>query len=366
MTIDGGITIRAGSSGYNNLSDKPDLGVYETKAEFNVFATQISGTVTAQGTTINSLGQSITNIWAAGFLTEATGNTIWARRDGIISAINQTPESVTIMASRINLAGAVTFSMLNDAVFNEIYNKLTSGNVNFTDLSATLRTQINTMSTDIANKVSPSALKAFALSVNAGPTKADLAAALQTEITNKLTGSATAGVIGGVSKLADIMVNGYSLVVGGYIQAQYINVDALTVNNALKVGVFTANDYHLIGVSGTSNADITPFGMIVKGNYYEAGINLEYIYVKRNTTLSTTYSYNFQLSHLPGTGISERNAGIGLLKGSGSDWYLSTILQLSHMPALDTLNAHSTVANSIGTGNYAVRWDARTGCLYIG
>lgn len=44
----------------------------------------------------------------AGWVTTAEANTSWVRKDGIISAINQTAESVTIDASRINLNGAIT------------------------------------------------------------------------------------------------------------------------------------------------------------------------------------------------------------------------------------------------------------------
>jgi hypothetical protein len=156
-------------------------------ASLNVFANSISGTVTQLSTTVNSQGGRITTPEQAGFLTEATGNTLRARRDNIISVINQASESVTIMASKINPVGAVTFNMLNTQVYNEPYNKPTSGNVGLSDLSNALRTQIGNMSTDIANKVSASALKAFALAGNSGPTKTDLAAALQTEITGKLT-----------------------------------------------------------------------------------------------------------------------------------------------------------------------------------
>lgn len=44
----------------------------------------------------------------AGWVTTADANTLWVKKDGIISAINQTAESVTIDAERINLNGAIT------------------------------------------------------------------------------------------------------------------------------------------------------------------------------------------------------------------------------------------------------------------
>lgn len=44
----------------------------------------------------------------SGLLTTAYGNTLYAKKDGIISAINQSPESISINASKINLNGVVT------------------------------------------------------------------------------------------------------------------------------------------------------------------------------------------------------------------------------------------------------------------
>ena len=128
--IGGNIKILSGSSGYNNLIDKPDLGVFQTKAEFNVFANQISGTVTAHGTEINSLGQRVTTIESAGFITTAQGNTLWASKtlengNTIASLINQTATTIQIQASKINLQGQVTFSMLDTNAQNTINGKMT-------------------------------------------------------------------------------------------------------------------------------------------------------------------------------------------------------------------------------------------------
>lgn len=45
---------------------------------------------------------------ASGIVTTAYGNSLWAKKDGIISSINQSPESISINASKINLNGVVT------------------------------------------------------------------------------------------------------------------------------------------------------------------------------------------------------------------------------------------------------------------
>jgi hypothetical protein len=111
-TITGNLTITSGSSGYNNLTDKPDLGVYETKAEFNVFANSITATVSSISGTLDGIVEQ-----SAGWITTDTGNTLWANKtmengSTIISVINQTAESILISASKVNLVGAVSFSML--------------------------------------------------------------------------------------------------------------------------------------------------------------------------------------------------------------------------------------------------------------
>jgi hypothetical protein len=279
--IQGNIQIKSGSSGYVNLSDKPDLGVYQTKSEFNVFANQISGTVTQLSTTVNSQDSRITTLEQAGFLTEATGNTLWARRDNIISVINQSPETVTIKALKINIDGAVTFGSLDESLYKELYNKLTSGNVGFADLSSSLRVQINQMATDIAGKVDPSAIKAFAKSGQSGPGKGDLAAALQTEITAKLTGSSTTSS----NKLASVIVNGQTLIAGGYIQAQYIYVDEL---------------YGKVGTIGGFTIDESRLGTTDKNN----GMGLFSYMIKFRDSVQKTYSVFGSDVLAPESGIS--------------------------------------------------------------
>jgi hypothetical protein len=259
--IQGNIQIRAGSSGYGNLSDKPDLGVYQTKSEFNVFANQISGTVTAMGTAVNALGQRVDTVEQAGFLTEAGGNTLWARKDGVISAINQSPEAVTILASKINLVGAVTFNTLSTQVYSEMLNKLTSGNVGFADFSPGLKSQINQLSTDIAGKVDPSAIKAFAKSGQNGPARSDLADALQTEITGKLTGSATTTT--GGDKLADVIVNGQTLIAGGYIQAKYLYVEEIYAKTG-TIGGFVINGTYIGKLDGDAVNGLGLFNDFIK------------------------------------------------------------------------------------------------------
>ena len=154
--IGGNIQILAGSSGYNNLSDKPDLGVFQTKAEFNVFADYISGRVTQVSTQINAQGERVTVLEQAGFITTAQGNQLFASKtlengNTLTSIINQTATTIQIQASKVNLIGQVTFSMFDNQTQNRVTNvelgvttALTNANAANTAVNS-LRTSLGTL-----------------------------------------------------------------------------------------------------------------------------------------------------------------------------------------------------------------------------
>ena len=84
-----------------------------------------AGNISAVSQKVDAINNTITN---AGWITEATGNTLWASKtmesgNGIINTINsyieQTAEHITISASAINLTGAVTFNMLAPGVASD-------------------------------------------------------------------------------------------------------------------------------------------------------------------------------------------------------------------------------------------------------
>lgn len=94
---------------------------YDSK--FSVTAEQISGV----STKIDNINHTIQT---AGWITRYDGNYWWASKEmengqTIISYINQTPGNTTIASNRINLYGAVTFSSFNSSLqqsFNNIDN----------------------------------------------------------------------------------------------------------------------------------------------------------------------------------------------------------------------------------------------------
>ena len=138
--ITGQLTITAGSVGYNNLTDKPDLTGYLTKSEFKVTADQIRAEVGRANTTAgatkaqldafqqqtqrdvtdlirkqNIANENIYHLQTAGFITTAQGNALYASAQlangkTIASYIVQNPEGIDMIAKNINLYGNTTFS----------------------------------------------------------------------------------------------------------------------------------------------------------------------------------------------------------------------------------------------------------------
>ena len=99
--------------------DTYDTDQNKLKESINSQFSVQAGNISAVSQKVDAINNTITN---AGWITEATGNTLWASveledGDKIISYINQSATKTTISAERIDLIGKVTFSMLSsDAV----------------------------------------------------------------------------------------------------------------------------------------------------------------------------------------------------------------------------------------------------------
>ena len=82
----------------------------------------------ATKTTVNSLGDRVTSAEAS-IKVNADNITSKVSKNGVISSINQSSESVTINASKINLNGVVTMSMLNSSLQTTINGKASSSSL---------------------------------------------------------------------------------------------------------------------------------------------------------------------------------------------------------------------------------------------
>lgn len=229
--IGGNIRIKAGSSGYNNLSDKPDLGIYATTAELDVLDDRITGTVTA-------FDEFQREVMSAGWITQADGNTWWASKsledgDEIVSYINQTATSIKIKAERVDLVGAVTFSMFDTSLKSTI-----NGKASVTDVNNALRNYVTTASLNdrLGDYALASALSGYVTS---------------TALSNRLRDYATTTAAGELAtskaeaefdKLANALVSGTTSVIGGFISADILDIDTIFAN-ALYIGNFEINSY---------------------------------------------------------------------------------------------------------------------------
>lgn len=220
-------------------------------SQLQITAEQMSGI----STKVDNINNTIES---AGWITQADGVTLFAKKEmesgkAIVNAINVGTDGILIQANRINLVGAVTFSMFDYSLQSTINGKANSsslGNLAYEDY-VTDSDLSNSLAQTIANKVSSSALKNFALNDGPDITKGDLANALQTEINNKLTGSATTSG----NKLANVIINGQTLIAGGYIQSDLLYVDEIYANRG-TIGAFSIGDYRLTNTDGHAGIDI--------------------------------------------------------------------------------------------------------------
>lgn len=188
---------------------------------------------------------------SSGWITRAEGTTIFAKKDmengkSIVNAINVGTDGILIAANRINLYGAVSFSMLSDYsninnIINGKANSSSLGDLAYQDYVYSYDLASDITNT-IASKVSPGQLRNYAFANGAEITKSDFINDLQTEINAKMVGSATASG----NKLASVIINGQTLIAGGYIQANLINVDELWCTS-LKAIRGTIGGYEIKG-----------------------------------------------------------------------------------------------------------------------
>ncbi|WP_286155808.1 methyl-accepting chemotaxis protein [Parabacteroides goldsteinii] len=122
ISTSGWITTADGNNLWATIETVDNIGnlVTEHESELNVVANSISAIVKSVGEN----AQGIQELRAAGFITTADGNRLWASKDladgsKIISYINQTAEQVTINADKINLRGAVSFDDFDSTVISD-------------------------------------------------------------------------------------------------------------------------------------------------------------------------------------------------------------------------------------------------------
>ena len=187
-----------------------------------------AGRITAVSEEVDGIRGTIAS---AGWITASDGNILYASKslengDEIISYINQTATTLTISASRVNLNGAVTINSLGESLKQTINGKVNSSDigdmaykdeVSYSYLDVWLREYLD-------GKVSPEDLAEYVLT---------------TDLNSKLTGYEKVGAAEDVQDyLINILLNGTTTILGGYISTSLINADWV-VANAASIGGFT-------------------------------------------------------------------------------------------------------------------------------
>lgn len=343
-------------------------------SQLQITAEQMSGI----STKVDNINNTIES---AGWITEADGVALFAKKEmeggkAIVNAINVGTDGILIQANRVNLVGAVTFSMFDYSLQSTINGKANSsslGNLAYEDYVTDSDLSYSLAQT-IANKVSSSALKNFALVNGADITKEDLANALQTEINSKLTGSATTSG----NKLANVIINGKTLIAGGYIQADLINAtDIVATNIAATTGTvggwYVGSDYLSNSKDGRGGTPISSahFDMYSTSN---PGYNFLHMNPASSTILSiradnkTGLSIYSQSSSGRCISLSAQSGSVAMEAAGGIDWYqrsgeiwnmpgVLTVYKITSSPSITWIWGNGATISGIsktGTGRFKI------------
>lgn len=246
-----------------------EIGLRVTYEEYeegsNAIKTALESKISIEAGRITAVSEEVDGIRgqiaSAGWITAADGNTLYASKslengDEIISYINQTATSLTISASRVNLNGAITINSLGDSLKQTINGKVDSSDVG--ELA-------------YRNEVSYSYLDSWLSSyIDGKASTTDLAEyVLTTELNSKLTGYEKVGAAEDVQDyLINVLLNGTTTILGGYISTDLINADWI-IANAASIGGFTIMSNELTGDGMTLNPST---GLFFEGNSTSAAV----------------------------------------------------------------------------------------------
>lgn len=345
------------------LSDDADEQIrltYDSKIE------NLGDRISASVTALNEFKEEVRS---AGWITTADGNRLWAKQDEIISCINQSPESITISASRINLRGQVSFSMLNNTLQNTINGKADTA---FLGDLATLDT--------------------------VGESQ------LSSSVKNTINGKLDSNDVGALAYLDRVEAAqlGTTIISGGHIITSLIDTDAIFADMA-SIGGFTitgsmlysnnydsyVGNYRLYmnsskGEIGIDNSTRVTYRL--GGNYEYASGEAATFYIRRSmaTTRMAPVVGAIKIKTFDNAGsdvnaaidveIEDGNGGsfMQFLRGGLSMRFtakqfsndttgiLRTCIWAGRMPT------HTQVSTLSGTSTrYTVKWDSGTGLMYV-
>lgn len=322
--ISGNISIMAGSTGYENLTDKPNLTVYKTKAEFNVFANQISGQVSAIRTQGQSTKEDLAKLdaWSkqehtnvlnriqslddnmiykmqtAGFITTSQGNALYASAKDmngnyISSLITQTPSAINLLSRNINLSGNVTFTNFQSSVNNSLSQK--QGKNDVFDMN-------------------------------------------------------------------NARINGQTVIEGGFIKTSLINTRNLVVSGGARIGSFRIQEGKLkTYYTPPSEGESWDWSRFTDTELSHQ-LQISGIRTNNNVTVS---EHGFSVTHSGGG--AQRDFFVTIENTGDASWYKRVCIRATVLPHRNSARNIPSMpnANSSTERFYNVVWDARSGCFCI-
>ena len=231
-----------------------------TKSEFNAeteaLERLLEGKITVQADRIDAAVIDIdkinNTIETAGWITTSQGNTLYAAKslengNTIVSYINQTATTVTINASKVNLKGAVTFTMFDSSLQNRLNNVESDASDALSSATQAYSKAVSaTTSANNAQNDADQAIRDAAKAINDAATAISKAGSAQAAVNNLPEWSKEASIIKALES-ATVIVN-------GYIKTSMIDVDNLFCTSLAAVrgtiGGFTITETQM--TAGTS------------------------------------------------------------------------------------------------------------------
>lgn len=350
-------------------------------SQLQITAEQMSGI----STKVDNINNTIES---AGWITRAEGVTLFAKKEmeggkAIVNAINVGTGGILIQANRIDLVGAVTFSMLNSSlqttingIQSDASSALSKANEALSDASDAWNKAVSANNT--ANTAYSNATKAIndaATAISDAASAVSKAGSVEDALNSLPEWSKESSIIDALTS-ATVIVN-------GYIKTSMIDVNNLYVTSLAAVrgtiGGFTISGDSIVNTNAGMTID--PIGYI---NFAKGG-KIAYLgaYTKYTKTDACVYVENTENNPIGNDGIyvkvsggadnralhceympgdaAGREAGIRFIHfKSDTSWYYRSVIYSSQMPTETQINDYSSTGE-----RRQVWWDSSTGYLYV-
>lgn len=345
------------------------------KSELEGKITVEAGRITNLSTSLDNTNNSLTQVGTE--LDAVKGNLeLYVKKDGVISSINLSDEGILIQANRINLVGAVTFSMFNTDLQSTINGKANSSalgdlayesEVEMSDLSSVLQGIISGKATpdDITTALKPyvtstsltESLKKYELTGVADDKVKDLI--------NALTGKQSTTIINGyistslldASQIYTIGINAQKGTIGGFtigsnkLSSNTANGGTFSINPSGNITFEESTRKAVFGTNGhTSESEGVPFvSLIDDSSSLSTGVRI---------LTRASRSYALYASYNKDDTTSRRDIEIGFRQFSGDDsWFKRGYIRMTQIPAAANLGNPSV--------SYFLKWDPSSGIVFI-